>query len=238
MINYVIGFFLAVFMLCSCGLIRTTPKYEFANGYYRTKILGNEIKKVYVNNEEAFVMIYPLRKAGSTFVIDTAQQKRLALPQEVGDSLLSQQVFHQSSFDIDFLTIPFKYRPRAGTVPRQFNTNLNGGVYLGYRNDNYVLRYRRDVFGKFHRKTTHLGFSFGAYTGLGGTAMNPWVTNDQIGIEYDGFIWTKGVTSIIGLDKFTVGLAVGWDHLIDRNKRFWIYEGKPWVGLAFGLNLN
>jgi hypothetical protein len=238
MIKVILGFFLLLFTFCRCSTIRDTPKYEFANGYYTTKLFGGGSKDVFVTNEEESVLIYPLRKVGKTFVVDTTQHKRLALPQVFSDSLLGLQVFRRKSFDIDFLTIPFKYRPRVNAFARQFNTNLNGGVYLGYRNDNYVLQYRKDVLGRFQRKTTHLGFSFGAFTGVGGTAMNPWVTNDQINIEYDGVVWTKGVTGIIGLDKFTVGLAVGWDNLMDRNKRHWIYQGKPWIGLAFGLNLN
>ena len=68
--------------------------------------------------------------------------------------------------------------------------------------------------------------------------MNPWVTNNRIAIEYDGVVWTKGVTGIIGLNNFTTGLAVGWDHLLDRNMAYWIYQGKPWIGFVFGLNLN
>jgi hypothetical protein len=68
--------------------------------------------------------------------------------------------------------------------------------------------------------------------------MNPWVTENQITQEYDGVVWSKGIAGIIGIDNFTIGLALGWDHLLDKNKNYWIYQGKPWLGLAFGLNLN
>jgi hypothetical protein len=68
--------------------------------------------------------------------------------------------------------------------------------------------------------------------------MNPWVTENQINIEYDGVVWTNGLVVIMGLNKFAVGLALGWDRLLDDNRKYWIYEKQPWLGLAVGLNLN
>ncbi|WP_165940196.1 MULTISPECIES: hypothetical protein [Dyadobacter] len=56
--------------------------------------------------------------------------------------------------------------------------------------------------------------------------------------EYDGLVWGKGIAGIIGINNFTIGLAIGFDNLLDKNKQVWIYQGKPWLGLAFGLNLN
>ncbi len=109
---------------------------------------------------------------------------------------------------------------------------------MGYRTDTYVLHYKDSPLGISKRNITHFGFSFGGYMGMGGTAMNPWVTNDQIALEYDGVVWTKGLAGIIALNNFTTGLALGWDHLLDKNKKYWIYQGKPWIGFVFGLNLN
>ena len=68
--------------------------------------------------------------------------------------------------------------------------------------------------------------------------MNPWVTSDRVQIEYEGIIWTKGIAGLVGLNNFTVGLALGWDHLLDQNRKDWIYQQKPWLGFVFGLNLN
>jgi hypothetical protein len=68
--------------------------------------------------------------------------------------------------------------------------------------------------------------------------MNPSVTNSLVAIEYDGVVWSKGVAGIIGLNSFTTGLALGWDHLLDPNRKYWIYKDKPWIGFVFGLNIN
>ena len=234
----ILAVFSLVLIACSCGPIRNSTKYEFANGHYTSKIFSQQKERVYLVNDEDFVLIYPLKRFAKILIVDTSKNSRVALPQLFTDTEQKHYAFHKRSFDVDFLTIPFKYRPPIKSVPRQFNANLNGGVYLGYRNDSYVVRYNKDPLGNYARQTTHFGISMGGFVGLGGTAMNPWVSNDQIQLEYDGLVWTKGIACIIGLDKITIGLSMGWDHLLDQNKQLWIYQAKPWIGLVFGLNLN
>lgn len=224
--------------LSSCSVVKDSPKYQLADGYYKSSVFKQKSKKVYVDNEEDVIRVYPLKKAGKIYLSDTSTHTRLSFPQLKSDSLLKSNSFRQASFDIDFLTLPFKYRFPTQGFPRQFNTSLNGAVYMGYRTDIYKLKYKGNPLGQFIRKKSHYGFSLGAFTGLGGTAMNPWVTNNQISSEYDGVVWSKGIAGIIAIDNFTIGLAVGWDDLLDHNKKYWIYQNQPWLGLAFGLNLN
>lgn len=217
----------------SCSIIRDTPKYSFSDGIYTS-----QQTKVYVNNMDDSIYVYPLSSKTNSFLYDSVQRKRTAFPQKKSVIRIPSQKFNQASFDIDFLTIPFKFRSAVKSLPAQFNTNLNGAVYLGYRNDAYRLWYKKSPLNDYNKKTTHYGFSFGLFTGLGGTAMNPWVTENQVAAEYDGVVWSKGIAAIIGIDNFTVGITAGWDHLLDKNKKYWIYQGRQWFGLAFGLNLN
>ncbi|MBK6986138.1 MAG: hypothetical protein IPH32_15985 [Bacteroidetes bacterium] len=221
---------------CSCGSIKEIPKYSFSDGYYRSKNFDNKKSKVYIVNADDSVFVYKIN-VKNKHIIDSSYAK-LAFPQYKSDSKILNSNFKQASFDLDFLTIPFKYRPQTDIFPPQFNTNLNGVIYIGYRNDIYKINYKKTPIKTYNRKTTHYGFSYGLFTGFGGTAMNPWVTDNQISSEYDGVVWSKGVAAIIGIDNFTIGLALGADNLLDRNSRYWIYENKPWFGLAFGLNLN
>ena len=78
----------------------------------------------------------------------------------------------------------------------------------------------------------------GAFTGLGASRMDPWVTQNAIDIEYDGLVNVSGIAAIIGLDKLSFALTLGVDHLLDKNRKVWIYQGKTWLGLGIGLNLN
>lgn len=63
-------------------------------------------------------------------------------------------------------------------------------------------------------------------------------TNNAIATEYDGLILQKGIAGIVAINKLTIGVSVGFDDLLDRNNKNWIYENKPWFGLMLGLNLN
>lgn len=231
------GILFILLLATSCSIIRQNPKYEFADGQYVSNVMGREMRKVYVDNEDE-IYVYPLRKFADGYRVDTSIQKPLVFAKIKLDNVRSKPSFRQNSFDIDFLTIPFKYRFSVNGFPKQFNANLNGAIYLGYRSDIYVLHYATNVLRKPVRHTTHIGFSFGTFTGLGGTAINPSVTNNQVAIEYDGIVWSKGISGIIALNNFTMGLAFGWDHLLDKNKKYWLYDNKPWIGLVFGLNLN
>lgn len=223
-------------MLSSCSTSRETSKFQLSDGYYKSKVFNSGNAAVYIDNEEDTISIYLVNRQSKN--VDTSLVSKKVFPQSVSSIALQPNTFKQNSFDVDFLTIPFKYRPAQKDFPRQFNTNLNGAVYLGYRNDIYQLRYKKTPLQKFQRQTQHYGFSFGLFTGLGGTTMNPSVTNNQITTEYDGVVWSKGLAGIIGINNFTIGLALGYDNLLDANKKKWIYQGKPWIGLAFGLNLN
>jgi hypothetical protein len=84
----------------------------------------------------------------------------------------------------------------------------------------------------------HFGYSPGFFGGLGATSMNPFVTNNQIAEEYDGVVLSAGVAGLVGIGNLIFGAAIGLDHLMDKNHRSWIYQGKPWVGLTIGLNVN
>lgn len=233
------GALLWLLPLAGCGVFRQSPKYAFADGVYKSNALRHGSEKVFVHNEGDTVFVYPLKRTQTGYAVDTAETKPLVLePTGNGQGAVNNPWFRQHSFDVDFLTIPFKYRFPVGNFPRQFTSNINGAVYLGYRSDAYVIRYPATLLGKSNRDVNHFGFSFGGFTGLGATAMNPWVTANAIDIEYDGVVWSKGVAGIAALNNFTAGLAFGWDHLFDRNRAFWIYQGKPWVGFVFGLNLN
>src|SRR5688572_27337218 len=130
---------LIALLMTGCGVIRDTPKYTFADGYYRSTVFGKEKSRVYVDNAEDSVVVNQVTKGPQG---ERSIGNRRAFPQERSDSSISTHNFRQMSFDLDFLTIPFKYRPRSGSLPQQFNTNLNGVIYLGFRSDLYRVRYK------------------------------------------------------------------------------------------------
>jgi hypothetical protein len=204
----------------ACGSLRHPPKYELGTGYYKFKQEGSKFKPVFVETTEDTVHIYPEFEDEKISIIPTRDE-----------------VFQNTGFDVDLTTAIFKYRNAQENLPRQLNYEFNGHLYLGYRIDRYQVHYSKTPIG-FVKNSVYHGITFGAFGGLGATAVTPWTTNYQMMDEYHGLIVTHGFATMVGLGRITSGLAIGWDYLTDRDKAIWIYQGTPWFGIIFGLNIN
>jgi hypothetical protein len=226
------GIMLPLCSLIGCKRLQESSKYQFNEGNYKVKTALHTGKAYVIPNEDS-VKVYPLNKA----VFDSTNFIELVFPQKTAKPIPGRNLFTISSFDLDVLTILFKYRPSVSHFPNQFTTHLNGAAYIGYRSDVFRILYsKKPLYHKRHIE--HYGYSVGAFAGMGATAMNPWVTRNNITSEYDGFVISKGVALHVAVNTFTFGLAIGWDHLMDDNRKFWIYQGKLWTGITLGLNLN
>ena len=223
-----------VLLLTSCSVWKQTAKRELTDGFYTQRDDTGRIK-VYVNVAEENIHIYQTSVNRSVLQVDTSNYKVYSPSQNVFAGNVS---LTRKSFDLDFLTIPLKFRYSQKSVPSQLNTNINGAVYVGFRTDRYTLNYQTNPLFITKRRIMHFGYSLGLFTGMGNTQMSPTNTNNILSQEYDGIVWSKGIAGIVGINKFTLGFAVGFDNLLNKDRNIWIYEGKPWLGLAFGLNLN
>lgn len=221
----------------SCSLIKNSPKYGFTEGYYKSRIFHKKEKKVYVVPGDDTIKVYTAQSLLKESV-DTTQSVKIAFPQNQKPLQFTSYQFHQNTFDVDVLTIPFKFRPAVNGFPRQLNATFNGAVYLGYRSDVYHLSYKRTPLRVFKRNIMHYGYSLGLFTGIGTARIDEYVTNNGINIQYDGAVNLSGINLIVGVEKVSIGLAAGVDYLLDKNRKYWVNNGKPWVGFSFGLNLN
>jgi hypothetical protein len=149
-----------------------------------------------------------------------------------------RHAIYQHSFDVDVLTTLLKYRPAQDGAQPQLETQLSAALFLGRRTDHYNYSYPVSPFPRTERKEGHWGLSGGAILGLSGAPINPWVTHGRVEAEYTGVVLGYGAACIGAVGSTTVGLALGWDHLLDENATRWIYEDRPWLGLVLGLNLN
>lgn len=217
-------------------MLQKSAKQDLSDGFYKKKS-NSENSKVYVDVVDETIRIQLTKKGFNEIVIDTLQTCELYQP-EIKIKEKSNFSLIKNSFDIDFLTIPLKLRSAEKDVPPQLNANLNGAVYFGYRTDIYKINYTQNPLKTAMRQTNHFGYSIGLFTGFGNTSMSPTNSNNILKQEYDGVVWSKGIAGIIGINNITMGLTFGFDNLLDKNRTIWIYENKPWLGLAFGLNLN
>jgi hypothetical protein len=224
-----------VIMVSSCESLKESSKYQFVEGYYKTTIQGKK-QTLYVLTGSDTIKAFrktDLNKA----VIDTSHAFIFAFPARRPNDFRGLS-FSRKTFDFDVLTILFKYRPPVSGFPPQFNATFNGAVYLGYRTDAYKLSYQSTPLHLMKRSITHYGYSFGFFTGLGSARIDEFVSNGALNYEYDGLVNLSGFAAIIALDKLTMGITLGVDHLLDRNSKVWVNNGKPWLGLSLGLNLN
>ena len=229
-------FLLLAIMTFSCSVLRKTPRTELTDGFYSRK-QGDSRQKVYVDLHENRLDVYPVKIVEGKKTVDTSS----VIGNYNKESSIDYKEFtllRKNSFDLDFLTIPLKYRIAREDVPPQLNTELNGSIYFGLRTDQYKIGYEQNPLGRQEREIKHFGFSLGILTGLGSSVITPTTTNDLTENEYDGLIWTKGIAGIFAINSFTVGISLGIDNLMDENRNIWIYESKPWVGIAIGLNIN
>lgn len=218
---------LALLLLSGCNAFRNHSKQNLEAGYFNQK--SPTKNQVYVFPTDTSIDIYTLS--------DSSQKSILCLPNV---SLIQQPecILSQFSFDLDFLTFPIKFRPATGGVPAQLNSNVNGALYLGFRTDRFKINYDFTPVHFYHRSVFHLGFSVGAFAGIGNSYISSSFVSQNSPSEYDALVFSKGVAAIIGINRFTMGLTLGFDQLLDENKTVWIYQNKPWLGIGFGLNLN
>lgn len=217
----------------SCASSRFTKKTELSEGYYFTK-KDDGFKQVYVKIEEHAIKLLDIQKCAEdkhddtifTFVFDdpASTQRTIAL--------------HSPTIDVDLLYLPVKLRPAAGEVPNQLSNSINANVYLGLRNDWYIIGKPDKITGILDRDGRHYGLSAGIFSGFGNTHITPSFTNNLSDLEYEGIVWTNGIAAIIAIDRYTAGAALGIDFLTDKNKSAWIYHRKPFIALVIGLNLN
>lgn len=158
------------------------------------------------------------------------------LPSAISKVPVPNLNIYRYTFDIDILTIPVKIRPAVKDFPAQLNADFSAAIYFGYRKDSYRIRSAPTNDPKF--KISGAGYGYGAFIGIGSVTMNQFVTKQHIDYEYNGFVLTGGFAGIYDAKKFNLGLAIGIDHLTDKNRKSWIYQDRIWLGLLFGINLN
>jgi hypothetical protein len=216
-----IDLLLILALFSACSSMKDSPKYQLSDGQYEFKQPGGKYKPAFITIKEDSLRIFLNEKPREVFTP----------PPNV------DQYFLKRSFDVDVITIPFKYRPSTSNLPRQLTTDFNGNVFIGFRGDRFALRFEETPAG-WIQTHKHRALSVGVFGGLGATSVTPWTTNYQTTDEYSGVVLSRGLAFMVGINKLTVGIGVGWDFLTDRDKDIWIYQNTAWYGLTLGLNLN
>jgi hypothetical protein len=227
---------LVILMSFSCVPVEKIARHEFDSGFYKLKRPGDGPSRVYTTVTEDSIAVYPVITEGKNVYPDNTSFKGIKITNIKAGGEFYRSSFMNNSVDIDLTTVILKYRPPRGDVPNQLSSNINAAIYFGLRKDFYkVIPYKSPL----HEESSYIrqiGFDAGIFAGLGITFMNPTVTMNAINQEYDGIVVQKGVAGFITFDNMSVGLALGFDNLLDKNKTFWIYNQKPYLGIVIGIS--
>lgn len=223
--------------MSSCVVLKENSKYNFNDGVYATgRFSGNNVYVLRIDDDT--ISVFPVREYKDSTAIITAQRVNYTPVQRRFKDNKPVHTFYKPSWDFDLMTMPLKYRPASHGIPNQLVTTFNGAIFGGYRIDEYQLRYKRTPLNVYKQNIRHFGYSAGIYAGLGSALINPWViTEPSFNIEYEGVTVVSGIAFNIAVDKIAFGVAFGFDHLLDKNSAYWIYQGKPDFGVTLGLDL-
>lgn len=222
LMSRIVVFLVLVVAASACGTLNNLHESELDDNHYHFKQPGERYTKVYVDVVEDSFAIIPMDKnAGSLKPIKSE----------------TDELFLKRTFDIDLLSVPFKYRPSAYNFPRQLTADFNGNLYLGYRLDRFRVHYFKTPTG-LSKKIRHRAITIGTFGGIGNAQITPWSTNYRTTDEYNALILSRGFSAMVGVNSLTVGLGVGWDYVTDRDKTIWIYQNAKWYGLTISLSLN
>ncbi|HUV00178.1 MAG TPA: hypothetical protein VMW32_04365 [Bacteroidales bacterium] len=225
---------LLVLFLPGCAPIGSIARHELDSGYYKLESEKDVDSKVYAEVYEDSIVVFRMKEASSKNP-DPYSRQATKISNIGSENYLFGSRFVKNSVEVDLSTILTKLRPSSSGVPAQLNANLNAAVYMGARKDFYVIKSHKSVLNKNSSSIKHLGYDAGIFAGIGVMPINPTVTNDNTTLEYDGIVFQRGIGAFITIDNASVGITLGFDKLIGGDSKIWIYNNKPYLGLALGI---
>jgi hypothetical protein len=209
--------------------------HDFNSGFFKLKTFGLKPEKIYLSLKEDSLVVYPLLLKDKSILSDTSTIRVDKISSVGPGSYFYNSTFIKTSADVDLSTVLLKYRPAVADVQSQLNANINGIFYAGFRKDFFRIKSHLSPLREINTFVRHTGFDFGLFAGIGITPVNPTVTRNRTTREYDGIVFQKGISVFVTFEDMSVGLALGFDNLLDNNKDIWIYNQKPWIGIAIGI---
>jgi len=234
--SLILVFGLLTLLSVSCVSLGKLSRHNFNSGFYKLKVHGAKPSRVYAEIIEDSVIVYPVISEGKKEFPNTAVSQGLRVSRIKTDNYFYRSSFINNSIDVDLTSILFKFRHSRDDVPNQFSADLDFAVYAGFRKDYYKIVSPVHPFNEARASVRQIGFDLGIFAGIGSSPVNPTVTNNNISQEYDAMIFQKGVAGFISINKLSLGLAVGFDNLLDKNKSLWIYNQKSYLGLIISVS--
>jgi hypothetical protein len=223
----------SVLLFASCSTVEKASFHGFNSGFYELRKTDNSNQEVYLDIAAERLDVYDLSAQQS------GKQLLYSIPLSATDSIVTDPlVFRKQSLDMDITTLLMKYRPSVYGMPAQLTTDLNMALYVGWRRDIYRVSSKADPLKRSNIHIRNRGYDLGVFAGPGTTLMSPFTTLNRRSDEYSGMIMQAGVAGFIESNVASFGLALGYDYLLNPDRKIWIYTNKPWLGFVVGIALN
>jgi hypothetical protein len=229
----ILSLLVMVLIFSSCSVVEKASLHGFESDYYTLKQANQKPEKVYVLVEEGQAEVY--RQTNKKPEKEPFMQ--IPLKRNEGPDFPVAR-FRKQSPDIDITSVLFKYRPSVCGQAPQLSTDFNLALYAGWRLDFYRLQSEKDPLGHHNTKIRGRGFDFGFFAGPGTTLVSPFTTLNRRADEYNGMIMQGGFAGFFELNMASFGIALGYDYLLNSDRKIWIYQNKPWLGFVVGIALN
>lgn len=252
--------------LCSCNtkarLTKKSSLYVWTNGKGITKdklvkmTTGDKRQTVKITENTGYLSIVPEDTSfvrlslpyGKTLTIQPVPAgfrtdvKGMAYYPEVKFDTLSEQAYlkyTQVKFGLQAMTVLLKWRggipaDKVPELPRTVETGTSLGLSYGISQTWNEYRSTKNFFGS---NITTYSVTAGPMIGVSAVELKTATNAPGLGLDRKSPAISYGGYVMFGTGPINIGYAIGADHVLGYGASKWVYGGKVWHGLIFGLKV-
>jgi hypothetical protein len=223
---------LLLVLLGSCSVIEKASMHGLNSGFYTLEVKNKNKIRVYADVTDEKIDVYQQVNK------QPGKDAFLTIPLVLSDTMLfAPVVFKKAGLDIDITSVLLKYRPSVYALQPQLTSDFNLALYAGWRYDKHLVVAKKNPLGRQLTKIKSHGYDVGVFAGPGLSLVSPFTTQNLRTDEYSGMIIQTGIAAFIETNVASFGIALGYDQLMNADRKLWIYRNKPWVGFMVGIAL-
>lgn len=159
----------------------------------------------------------------------------------VGGPVPKNLVYYSSNFQIQAISVPFKFRPAVRNNPRildslpaQTETGFTLGFAAGTKYTKNTFSLNKNILGSYVNKVSIYP---GGFLSFGTTALTRLKTYGSVNFDRNVPLISIGGFIMFGFNNINIGYTIGIDNPISKYGSNWVYKGRIWQGLTIGLDL-
>jgi hypothetical protein len=155
---------------------------------------------------------------------------------ELDKSYHRSLTYWDAKFTVAPLTIPLKFRSKiddGAVYPAQLETGINIGIAPAYKWTFNVFNPTKKILGN---SINQYSFNLGPFLNVGGTDLKSVSNAPGLKLDRKAATLSSGGALVFGVNKMSLGYALGTDKVIGEGKSYWVYQKKIWHGILFSVS--